>query len=116
MHDMIIEESSFSMAADFNPDSFFKHSIGITQLGNEPAHVTIRISNSQAAYLETQPIHSSQKIAREDDNTSIIELYVLLTYELKSFILGLGTNATVLSPKTLVAEIKKELASTVKNY
>jgi predicted DNA-binding transcriptional regulator YafY len=111
-----ITKEKYVIQSNFNADTFFKHSIGITQLSAEPKKVVLDVSPTQAAYLKTQPIHPSQIIHETGTQWARIELFVLETYELTSFILGLGSQARVIEPSSLALRIQKELRDSLGAY
>jgi predicted DNA-binding transcriptional regulator YafY len=108
-----IAEQSFKSEQNFNPDIFFKHSIGISRIEDAPSLVIIKFENSEEPYLRTQPIHHSQEIKKFNDYF-LVELFVMETYELYSLIMGFGNKAEVLEPKSMrqrIGVMLKEAAS-----
>ena len=116
MSKLEVSSKRFVIQEKFNPDTFFKHSIGITQLSAEPQKVVLDLSPMQAAYLKSQPIHPSQVVISENKQRTRIELFVLETYELKSFILGLGSQAKVVEPPSLARQVQEELKASLNGY
>jgi predicted DNA-binding transcriptional regulator YafY len=94
------EGERFEFDSTFDPDQFFKYSIGITQRDSIPKKVILKTSTKQGQYLESQPLHHSQKIKYQEDGC-LVELEVLLTYELIHFVLSCGKEVEVISPKKL---------------
>ncbi|MFT4679446.1 MAG: putative DNA-binding transcriptional regulator YafY, partial [Flavobacteriales bacterium] len=56
MSQLEVSSKKFTVQEKFNSDTFFKHSIGITQLSAEPQKVILDLSPVQAAYIKSQPI------------------------------------------------------------
>lgn len=90
----------FEFDSTFDPDQFFKYSIGITQRDSIPQKVVLKTTVKQGQYLESQPLHHSQRVSYSNDHCEI-ELEVLLTYELIHYILSCGKEVEVLAPKKL---------------
>lgn len=100
---------SFKIISDFDPDIIFEHSIGITENQSRPELVRLSFDQYKGRFLMSQPIHSSQRVFSETDQEIVIELKVLLTEELYSFILSHGPSVKVLKPAKLVSEIKNRI-------
>lgn len=111
-----LQKESFRIDENFRADLFFEHSIGITEKQEEPSEVILAFDLIPGKYLQTQPIHSSQKLINEDGKEIQIALKVLLTPELFTFILGYGNQVRVLKPASLKKEITKRLKSALDQY
>lgn len=111
-----LKEEDFIVQQNFNPEEFFKFSFGITQNNEKPYKVKLKFPSQQKGYLITQPLHASQVIKEQSDNTLIIELEVYLTYELVERILGYGEHVEVIAPLELKAEIIHRLKASLTNY
>ena len=92
-------KSGFTVNADFDPDYFFKHSIGITRAESDPTEILLRFRASEGDYLRSLPLHHSQEIISENESEVLVRLYVLETFELYSLLLSYGERLEVLSPK-----------------
>jgi predicted DNA-binding transcriptional regulator YafY len=78
--------------------------------------VRLRIKAKEMPYVNTKPLHGSQKVVESNGDYSIIELRVYVTYELKSIILSFGRNAEVLQPQSLRNEIATIISDLNKMY
>lgn len=58
-------------------------------------------------YLETRPIHPSQRFLRLVNDRFVFSLRVILNYELVNELLRLGADLKVLGPPTLVEMVKE---------
>lgn len=96
----------FEKRADFNPDHFFKHSIGITRAADEPTEILLRFKATEAPYLKSLPIHHSQQIMSENNDEILVRLFVLETYELYSLLLSYGERVEILSPMKMRERFK----------
>lgn len=102
---------------EINVDDYFYDAIGITVPKDKTViTVRLRIANAQMPYVETKPIHGSQRIIERGEDGTIIELKVYSTYELKSIILSFGRNAEVLAPESLRKEIAEIVCGMNKKY
>jgi len=100
----------------FKTKEYFKNSIGIISPSGEPPKIRIEVKKPQAQYLITQPIHPSQNIEYEDDNTIVFNYKVHTTYEFKALLLGLGSDLIVLEPASLRNELINELREALNAY
>jgi predicted DNA-binding transcriptional regulator YafY len=96
------------------PDDAFAHSLGVNQGTPEP--VAIDFAAKIAPYIRERVWHPSQSIEERPDGTLRLTLNVVHDWALKSWILGFGPLATVISPSPLAAEIAHELEAAAKNY
>ena len=88
----------------FNTREYFKSVIGIITSSEKPQKVVLKLTQRQAWYVITQPIHSSQKVTEKKDHF-IVELNVIPTYELTMLIMGWGPEAEVIKPTSLRSRI-----------
>lgn len=98
----------FERPANFDAQGIFEHSIGITEMDEPPVTILIRFDKSQAPYIESNPLHHSQRIVKRSDEHLEIEIHVHQTYELINMILGFGHHAQVKSPSSLKKLIVEE--------
>ena len=112
MEAVIVSNEKFDKEPSFNPDRFFKYSIGITEKDDQPQKIVLKTHPSLSPYFRSQPIHPSQKEIREDE----FELHVLITYELINLILGFGRQMEVKSPESFRKEIKNEILLALSRY
>lgn len=102
---------------DFSPKTYFNHAFGIIVFDKDKVEkIQLRFNTISKQYVKTQPLHESQKIISENKEELIVELNVGITIELIMAIMSFGENVTVLSPSTLVEEIKEKLKAAAKNY
>jgi len=100
---------------DFN--EYFEDVIGVT-LDKEAKleKIQLRISNDLYPYIQTKPLHGSQKTKEKGDTYVVIELELIPNYELESLILSFGEGIEVLSPETLRDKIKNRVQMILNNY
>ena len=75
----------------------------------------LRTSFTQGQYLEAQPVHPSQSLSFQQE-TCLVELEVLVTYELVQFILSLGNDVEVLEPQELKTQVTQTLVEALDKY
>ncbi|MDT0677009.1 helix-turn-helix transcriptional regulator [Autumnicola musiva] len=102
---------------DINFEEYFEDTIGVSIIqGQEPEKIKLRIDNSLWPYIETKPIHGSQKVLiRKEDYTDIL-LELIPNYELESQILHFGEKVEVLEPLSLRQKINNRIKSLFEKY
>lgn len=92
---------------NFNPDLFFKHSVGITSGNVQAQKIVLKATSLASKYLDSLPIHPSQKVVKlENDGSCIFELNVAVTEELIRELLSYGGSVCVEAPESLREEVK----------
>ncbi|MBS4066635.1 MAG: WYL domain-containing protein [Chitinophagaceae bacterium] len=101
----------------FDTEQYFKHSFGATHRYDlQPEKVRLWFNKINKDYILSQPLHHSQKIIEQTDDHAVVELEVLLTWELKAMIYSYSSGIKVLAPKHLQEEIAGELRKAIQQY
>jgi predicted DNA-binding transcriptional regulator YafY len=100
---------------DFN--EYFEDIVGVT-LSNEGVvqNIVLKVSNLLFPYIQTKPIHGSQKVKEQGASHTLVSLDLIPNYELESLILSYGEGLEVLQPKSLREKIKKRIELINNNY
>lgn len=115
MNSLEIMEEKFE-PIEFNPDEYFKYSFGITVSPQKPIKVILSFTPLQGNYLKALPIHETQKIIVDNNDEFKISLNVKPSYEFYSKILSYGKDVKIVSPKSVIKEIKSNLMSAIEKY
>ena len=81
--------------------AYYQHAVGVSVTSDKPKRVVFELSPREYQYIQSQPIHSSQKCLHEDGNKVVVELHVIINYELRSTLLSLGSGIKVTEPQEL---------------
>lgn len=102
---------------NFDPDTYFNDLIGVTKWGNA-TEITFWASREQALYIATKPIHPSQKIIQDKtkDGSKVFSVIVEPNWEFFSLMLGFGPGVRILSPNSVVREIKRKIKKAAEQY
>ena len=84
--------------------------------GDKLQRVQIKVDNSLYPYIETKPLHGSQKVLKQDHDSALIEIEVIVNRELKQLLLSYGCQLHVINPKSLSNEIEADLKKNLENY
>jgi proteasome accessory factor B len=106
--DLKITDTKFKPIS-YNVEKEFKHALGVETYA--PAEkVVFEFSNKQGNYIKTFPLHESQRIVEETNDTVLLEIYIHTTNDIIMELLKYGRNVKVVAPKSLVATIKERIA------
>lgn len=111
-----IKNSTF-LKQHFDPRKAFNDSFGIiSPNGVKPIKIILSFDLEQGNYVESLPLHHSQRVLKEENGKVLFSYFLVETYDFKQEILSYGKRVEVLSPPTLRAEIEKELYGAAKQY
>jgi predicted DNA-binding transcriptional regulator YafY len=116
--DIQIKKVSNKKIADYQERLVkFKHTVGLTYGKGDPEKVSLLVDELHVKYMRSLPLHSSQVIhPKNKDNKHQVDFHLYINYEFKTQILKIGTEAEVISPKSLRDEMIKILESSLSNY
>jgi hypothetical protein len=96
---------------------YFEDIIGVTKpAGEKTEAVVLHFIGKTGNYMETKPIHGSQKSKWLDENTLEITLDIIINYELERFILSYSDSVTVIYPQSLADRIKNRIINSLNQY
>lgn len=96
------------------PEDAFAHSLGVNQ--GTPERIEISFAPKIARYVRERVWHPSQQPEEMADGSLRLTLNVVNDWALKSWVLGFGGLATVISPAALQSEIVAELDAARRLY
>lgn len=103
--------------ADFDVSTYYQNAIGVSIMPNQKTDlIVLKILKEHAPYILTKPIHSSQKILKEETDGTIFSIEVIWNFELEREILGFGEQLMILSPSRLARKIQSRLKNTLSKY
>ncbi|WP_418510799.1 helix-turn-helix transcriptional regulator [Corallibacter sp.] len=95
----------------------FKNIIGLRYTDDKPEHIVLKVSDLHLKYLESLPLHHSQKSKPHSDHGFAIVTYDLIpNYEFIIEILKMSIETEVLEPQWFRERIKKEVEQIYKKY
>ena len=96
------------------PDHAFAHSLGVND--GPPETIEIAFEPRIAPYVRERRWHVSQRHVDQADGGIVVTLDVCNDWSLRSWILGFGPQARVLSPASLARQIRDEVEQTRSRY
>jgi len=113
----LLLNKEFVLQPDFNAEKHFENIYGVYALSKKVEKIEFEVKTMLGNYLQSQPIHESQKIEAYYKYGSLkLSLQLIPSQELLNFFLMMGNQLVLKSPKWLVEEIKKQQKSSMINY
>jgi len=112
-----VTRKSFELPANYNIEESFQYCFGIINPDNaQLQEIVLSFDPIQGKYVKSLPLHESQEVFIDNQHELQIKLKLFVTYDLVKEILAYGEYVKVLSPDSLINEIKSILRSTLKQY
>ena len=100
-----------------NLDRYYADIVGVTRYRDaEPEHVRIRVQKPRAYYLTTKPLHRSQHIIEQADESMVLGYRLIPNPELVAELLSLGPDCEVLAPEPLRERLRTSVAKMHERY
>jgi predicted DNA-binding transcriptional regulator YafY len=100
-----------------DPDDYYRDVIGVSVSPQMRAsQVKLFVTNLHAPYVETKPLHHSQRVLERTDDGMVILLRVQHNFELEKEILSFGDGIQVLEPPKLRRAILHRLKAGLRAY
>lgn len=98
-------------------EEYFEDMIGVSRENDSVTQkVLLWVCKQQVPYIETKPLHGSQKVKERREDGTVFELDVVLNYELEQQILLQGEKMEVLAPASLREKIANRLNAALERY
>lgn len=100
-------------------ENFFDDVIGVTKHSRlKKEKIVFKADNSQAGYVLTKPIHSSQRLIEKnkDDGSMTFEIDVVVNNELIAQLLTFGPGIRLLSPQSLCKNLRDIYRKALSQY
>ena len=99
-----------------NFDEYFEDVIGVTLNELNSEIIEIKVSKYLWNYIETKPLHGSQKKKSEDKDNIVFVLDVIPNFELEKLVLSFGEEMEVLSPVHFREKIRLRIEKSIRQY
>lgn len=87
-------------------NEYFEDLIGVTQTDEPTEKIVLRFAESRLPYIQSKPLHPSQRINKE---TGEVMIEVKPTKELYQCLLSFGADVQVISPQSVREKLKEEI-------
>ena len=112
--DLIITDTKFKPIS-YNVEKEFKHAFGV-ETNEKEEKILLEFTRQQGNYIKSFPLHESQRILKEDEESIWVEIYIHPTNDIKMELLKYGSNVKVVSPISLQNEMKNRISEMIKLY
>ncbi len=100
-----------------NWQEYFDDVIGVTKPADAlPETILLHFYGRTGNYMESKPIHGSQKSKWLDGDTLAVRLELIINYELERLILSYADSVKVVRPAHLATNVKKRLQAASAQY
>lgn len=112
-----LDKEKYLKNTAFNSDTFYNNAIGVTKtLNQRELPIIFKLDKFNAPYAITKPIHSSQKILKEEVDGTLFSIDVIWNFELERELLGFGEAIEILAPRNLRKKMKARLYAAFHKY
>jgi predicted DNA-binding transcriptional regulator YafY len=114
----LIEELGETFAPhNINWLDYFDDIIGVTHPEDAKVEtIKLRFSEKRISYVKTKPLHSTQRILKDDPSGLSISIEVIPNNEMYQLLLSFGHQVEVLAPEIVRKEMKAKIQKMVKIY
>lgn len=110
-------DEKFKLPRDFSASEYFANYYGIVVEDKIPScRIVIRAEKPHAYYLNSLPLHSSQKIVNDTEGYIDFELHLVPTYDFVMRIFQSAHMVEILSPESLRVTMRQWSESLYKKY
>lgn len=96
-------------------DGCFKDIVGVSLRFKEPCqHIVFKAYPSIAPYIETKPIHHSQRVVERQTEYTVFSLDLIPNYEFETIMMAYADNCEILEPLSLREKLSERAKNIVK--
>lgn len=101
-------------SVDFS--TYFEDVVGVTVPDGGADRVELLVSPEQWPYVETKPLHGSQRTVDRSPEGVRLQLELKINHEFKALLLSMGRNIRILAPEELRAAMAEQARDMASNY
>ena len=95
---------------------YFEDIVGVSMPESDAELVELVITPKRWPYIETKPLHGSQKLLVQKDTGIHVQLEVKLNFELETLLLSYGEDVCVVKPEALRETLKQRANAMAEGY
>lgn len=113
-----LTDKRFDYPIDFHPEEYFSDYFGVSTDGytSAPCRIVLRAYNELPHYLESQPLHHTQKIIDVGDNYADFSYYLIPAFDFVQEIMLHSEQLKVVSPDFLRQRVAKIVQKSAEFY
>ncbi|NLU39763.1 MAG: WYL domain-containing protein [Bacteroidales bacterium] len=118
LNNLEISKKKFTKPTDFDVNELYKNCFGIIgpEEGQSVQDVLLSFTPFQGKYIKSLPLHESQEILKDNEQELLVKLKLYVTFDFVQELLSLGSNLKVISPDSLIEEMKSAYSSCLTQY
>lgn len=117
IEDVAISGDAFKLPKDFSASDYFSNYYGIVTDKNIKAqHIIIRVYHDHIPYINSLPLHRSQRLLENNGEYADFELFLAPTYDFIMRLLYVGAMIEVVSPVSLRKTMKEWISDMYNLY
>ena len=107
IEDLEMTTDTFKLPKDFSASDYFSNYYGIISDSNiKPERIVIRAYRDHIPYMNSLPLHHSQKLLENNDEYADFELFLAPTFDFIMRLLSAGAMIEVIYPASLRKTLK----------
>lgn len=107
----------YDIPKDITADNFFNDTFGIFKMPDlQVEEVILSFKPLKGKFIKSNPLHHSQTELIEDENEYRVKLKLQLTHDFTMEILSHGDEVRVISPESLINDIRSKMENALKQY
>ena len=108
IEDLEITAETFKIPKDFSAKDYFSDYYGIvTEKNTKPQQIVLRVYRSHVPYVQSLPLHRSQRLLEDKGEYADFELFLAPTFDFIMRLLSSGAMIEVISPVSLRKTMKE---------
>ena len=108
IEDLEMTTDTFKLPKDFSASDYFSNYYGIISDSNiKPERIVIRAYRDHIPYMNSLPLHHSQKLLEDNGEYANFELFLAPTFDFTMRLLSAGAMIEVISPASLRKTMKE---------
>ena len=110
IEDLEITAETFKIPKDFSAKDYFSDYYGIvTEKNTKPQQIVLRIYRSHVPYVQSLPLHRSQRLLEDKGEYADFGFFLVPTYDFIMRLLQAGAMIEVISPASLRETLKERI-------
>ena len=111
IEDLEITAETFKIPKDFSAKDYFSDYYGIvTEKNTKPQQIVLRIYRSHVPYVQSLPLHRSQRLLEDKGEYADFGFFLVPTYDFIMRLLQAGAMIEVISPASLRETLKERIS------
>lgn len=112
-----ITEDIFKLPKDFSASDYFSIYYGVvTDRNIKTEHIILRVFHDHIPYMNSLPLHRSQRLLKDSGEYADFELFLTPTYDFIMRLLHMGSMIEVIKPASLRCQMKRWISDMYELY